>query len=38
MYYDGREYSMKKGDCVFIDWKNTYTHMTGEDEDRFWSL
>ena len=38
MYYDGREYSMKKGDGVFIDCKNTYTHMTGEDEDRLWRL
>lgn len=29
---------MKNGDGVFIDCKNTYTHMTGEDEDRLWSL
>lgn len=38
LYYDGREYSMKKGDCVFIDCRNSYTHMTGEDGDRLWSL
>ena len=38
LYYDNCEYRIKKGDCVFIDCKNTYTHMTGYDGDRLWSL
>lgn len=33
--YDGRQYSLKLGDCVFIDCRKTYSHSTS---DCLWSL
>lgn len=33
--YDGRKYSLKLGDCVFIDCRKTYSHSTS---DCLWSL
>lgn len=33
--YEGREYEIKKGDCVFIDCQKPYSHRTSED---LWSL
>lgn len=38
LYYDNHEYRINKGDCVFIDCRNTYTHMTGIDGEKLWSL
>ena len=35
MDYQGREYELNKGDCVFIDCQNPYSHRTSED---LWSL
>ena len=33
--YDGREYGLKPGDCVFIDCRKPYSHTTGEN---LWTL
>ncbi len=33
--YNGKEHSVKKGDCVFINCKNPYSHRTSED---LWAL
>ena len=33
--YDGRKYSLKLGDCVFIDCRKAYSHSTS---DCLWSL
>lgn len=38
LYYDDHEYSMEKGDCAFIDCKKAYTHTTGVEGDKLWSL
>ena len=38
LYYENHEYSIKKGDCVFINCQNTYTHMTGVDGEKLWDL
>lgn len=35
LFYDGEEYPLKAGDCVFIDCKKPYYHMTSED---LWKL
>ena len=35
LLYDGREYSLHQGDCVFIDCTHAYTHRTEKD---LWSL
>lgn len=35
MTYDGRQYSLKLGDCVFTDCRKTYSHSTS---DCLWSL
>ncbi|MGN0416076.1 MAG: helix-turn-helix domain-containing protein [Agathobacter sp.] len=36
--YDGKEYSLAKGDCVFIDCRKSYRHATGFGNDALWSL
>ena len=33
--YEGRQYKLKQGDCVFIDCQKPYSHSTSE---KFWSL
>ncbi len=33
--YDGQQYELKKGDCVFIDCRKPYSHITSED---LWTL
>lgn len=33
--YDGKQYNLKAGDCVFIDCNKNYSHSTSKD---FWSL
>lgn len=34
--YDGKSYSLKKGDCVFLDCRHPYSHET--DDDSLWQL
>lgn len=34
--YEGREYDLRRGDCVFIDCQKPYNHSTGEND--LWSL
>ena len=41
--YDGKEYSLKPGNCVFIDCRKAYSHTTpsqnkGDEGDNLWSL
>ncbi len=33
--YDGQEYSLQKGDCVFLDCRNSYSHCSSEN---LWTL
>lgn len=36
LIYQGKEYPLKKGDCVFIDCRNSYSHTP--DSEHLWSL